>query len=312
MFLLIVLSLIAVHCTALEPAYYQCSYCLSTLDKVLEGISMSEACSIFPDNFCGVIQHANLDDLLVTKDSRKTCRSLNFCPTETIPVTAAAAEDVIDIRVTKALGSKGYNKLRVSVISNSTLSDELFTYSSAFKYRWTGKYLSSGIVTINPGEKSKFSVAGKEIEIFLPKEGEGVRGVIIADPCITSDWIVCGYQNKFQTFERTTQLLNAIGAFDDVHFYQILGDNFYDQSGDASSSWFQSLSTAMKAKFFSTVPGNHDFWVNASPKLWVPKDQLGTGFMQFYGQDTVASLADSTEATPFDFSADPDGKNKGF
>jgi len=31
---------------------------------------------------------------------------------------------------------------------------------------------------------------------------------------------------------------------------------------------------ATKSKIFGTVPGNHDFWVNASPTLWVKKDQV--------------------------------------
>ena len=122
--------------------------------------------------------------------------------------------------------------------------------------------------------------------------------------------LVCAYQDKFGTFTRLTDLLNAMGSHDDLNFWQILGDNFYDQAGDASSSWFAALSSGIKSKFFSTVPGNHDFWVNASPEHYVPNDQLGNGFMQFYGQDTVASTQTSGNA-PYDFSADPDGANKG-
>jgi hypothetical protein len=46
------------------------------------------------------------------------------------------------------------------------------------------------------------------------------------------------------------------------------------------------------------------------PQLWVPADQQGTGFYQYYGQDTVAATR-STANVPFDFSSDPDGPNKG-
>ena len=59
--------------------------------------------------------------------------------------------DALDIRVSKALGSKGYNKIRLSVISNTTISSSLFTYSSQFKYRWTSNYLSTGVVSVTPG-----------------------------------------------------------------------------------------------------------------------------------------------------------------
>jgi len=312
MFSIFLVVFLSLHCDAFDPRNYQCSYCLGTFDKVQSGMSLNEACSIFPDNFCGAIKSSNLDLIrnLGEKDSRSVCRALKFCPMNAVAAPSANVDAGLDIRVSKALGSKGYNKLRISVVSNKSFDDELFSYSSSFKYRWTGKYLSTGVVTVNPGEKNKISIAGKEIDIFLPKEGDGVRGIIIADPCFTSDWIYCGYANKFQTFNHTIEFLNAIGAYNDVHYYQILGDNFYDQAGDASALWFQSLSTEMKTKFFSTVPGNHDFWVNASPKLWVPKDQLGSGFMQFYGQDTVGSIVENNDV-PFDFSVDPDGKNKG-
>ena len=76
------------------------------------------------------------------------------------------------------------------------------------------------------------------------------------------------------------------------------------------------------------VVGWQDFWINASPKLWTRKDQLGNGFMQvtrrhihphiqqhtppltvcvcvqYYGQDVAAAEADPS--APFDFTADPD------
>lgn len=69
-------------------------------------------------------------------------------------------------------------------------------------------------------------------------------------------------------------------------------------------SFFQALSEDTKTKIFHTVPGNHDYWVNGQPSLHVPKDQLGNGFMQFYGQDVIASSSDSSQ--PYDFTNDPD------
>ena len=53
-----------------------------------------------------------------------------------------------------------------------------------------------------------------------------------------------------------------------------------------------------------TQPGNHDFWVKSAPSVYEPgRDQLGNGFMQFYGQDVAASALNA--ATPYDFSVDP-------
>eukprot|EP01034_Spumella_vulgaris_P034548 gene34548-42612_t len=208
----------------------------------------------------------------------------------------------IDIRVSKAMGNQGYNKVRISVISNRTIDSGHFNYKSQFKYRWTNKYLSTGLVTVVPGEKTHFSFGGKNVDILLPKENEGTRGVIIADPCFQSQWIVCVYAKKFQMYNHTLELLNAINGHDDISYWQILGDNFYDQEGDQTSSFFAGLSDNSKSKMFATVPGNHDFWVNSAPKLYVPNDQLGNGFIQFYGQDTAAATA----TAPYDLSVNPD------
>ena len=165
--------------------------------------------------------------------SRNICRSLARCPSEVSSLEAfprtSSGSAYNDIRVSKALGSRGYDKIRLSVISNSTIQSEYFTYSSQFQYRWTGNYISTGIVTATPGKKTTFNIAGTEVEVFIPLENTGVRGVITADPCFQSNWIVCIYQNSFQTFNRTIELLNAINAYDDFSFWSILGDNFYDQ-----------------------------------------------------------------------------------
>lgn len=127
-------------------------------------------------------------------------------------------------------------------------------------------------------------------------------GIIIGDPCITSQWVQCVYINKFQPFNRITELLNAMFEHEDMDFWTILGDNFYDQDGIASAGWMSALSDSTKSHIFQTVAGNHDYWVHAAPTLWVPADQLGNGFMQFYGQDTLAA----SESSPYDFSQDPD------
>ena len=279
---------------------YKCSICVASVEKASElGSAFHAGCSAyFPKKICDEMKIPNDQLDLQGKSARENCEFINMCPPDDTP----SVEGNIDIRVSKAMGSQGYDKVRISVISNHTVDSEYFTYKSQFKYRWTDKFLSTGIVSVTPGEKTSFKIAGQQVDVLVPKQGAGTRGVILADPCFTSQWIVCVYSKQFDMFNHSLELINAINAFDDVSYWQILGDNFYDQEGDASASWTNGLTAQSRAKMFATVPGNHDFWVNSAPKLYVPNDQLGNGFMQFYAQDTIAATATS----PFDFSNDPD------
>jgi hypothetical protein len=282
---------------------YKCAVCVPTFQYMIDhkDANFQQACeTYFPGDICGKFDIPNhLQGDVPRKSARELCEAINVCPKADF---VSGAADV-DIRVARAMGNKGYNQVRVSVISNGTVSSPYFDYSQQFKYRWTNKYLNTGLVSVTPGQHTTLNIAGKSVNIYLPKENEGTRGVLIADPCITSKWIVCAYKEKYDTFNRFSSLINAINARDDSTFYQILGDNFYDQDGDVSSTFFGSLTDAAKARFLYTTPGNHDFWVNASPKLAVPMDQYGNGIMQFYGQDTKAA----TSGSPFDFSVNPDG-----
>jgi hypothetical protein len=312
---IIALTLLAFLFSTIEGKWnydeYKCAICIPVFDKMIEtgDSNFHTTCaSIFPEDMCSKF---NLPSSHVDKiphfTARDHCARLGVCPfTPDYPVVEGTDSGAIDVRVTKALGSKGYNKVRLSVISNSSVSSSYFSYSQPFKYRWTNKYLNTGIVDVVPGQASHFYVGGKDISITIPKENAGVRGIILADPCFTNEWIVCVYKDKYNTFNHVTELLNAMTATNEIGFWQILGDNFYDQVGDASSSWFSALSDQTKATIFAAAPGNHDFWVNASPKLAVPKDQYGNGFLQFYGQDVLASKSTSNNA-PYDFSVDPDG-----
>ena len=136
-----------------------------------------------------------------------------------------------------------------------TVSDLGFSYSEQFQYRWTDKYLSTGVFDVAPGEAKVFTVGGVEYAVNIPPQGEGVRGVIIADPCFTNEFVWCSFGEKLDIFNRTIALLNAINGHQDVHFWSVLGDNFYDASGEPSSVWFAELSADSKAKVFGTVPG---------------------------------------------------------
>ena len=244
-------------------------------------------------------------------DSRESCISMQYCPNHDTTTTKSITADYkttttsnIDFKVSKALGSKGYNKIRISVVSNSTIDNSLFTYQQQFKYKWTDNFLNSGIVDVNDGINN-FFIGDNKFSINIPKQGEGVRGIILSDPCFQSNWISCKYKDTWQMFNRLSGILNTINAHDDVSFYQILGDNFYDQTGLYTKQFFSALSPETKSKLFLSVLGNHDYWVMGTPMLKTQKDQYGNGFYQYYGQDVVAS----TSSSPYDFSVNPSTKN---
>ena len=78
------------------------------------------------------------------------------------------------VRVSKALGSKGYDKVRLSLIyhkgSGTVIegtvkpTDVKWTYDAPFKYLWTDNHLRSAIVDITPGVEQGFRCA---VEKFL-------------------------------------------------------------------------------------------------------------------------------------------------
>eukprot|EP00448_Togula_jolla_P000430 CAMPEP_0170614856 /NCGR_PEP_ID=MMETSP0224-20130122/25027_1 /TAXON_ID=285029 /ORGANISM="Togula jolla, Strain CCCM 725" /LENGTH=420 /DNA_ID=CAMNT_0010940549 /DNA_START=240 /DNA_END=1502 /DNA_ORIENTATION=- len=219
----------------------------------------------------------------------------------------------MDVRVTKGFGTRGYDKVRISVISLSSQPPAagIFEYSARFMYKWSQLHLHSSVMTAVPGEESHFDV-GTDLTVRLPRRGAGVAGVLIADPCVKSPtgrgWIPCALGDKFQTLERTPALINAFVGDRDTDYWGLLGDNFYDRTGEITVDVFRRISLEAKSKLFVTVAGNHDYWVYGAPALSSVADQCGYGHMQYYAQDTKASISASTGASPvpFDFSVDPD------
>lgn len=262
--LLCVVQLLAVSASLEE---YACSFCTGAVDRATENSisSFMTACNVqFPSDICMMFRGKDFTvdfHSLATGSvsSRQICELNNICEPLGNEVwrSTSASSTGLDIRVSKAYGSRGYNNIRLSIISNATIESEYFTYSEPFKYRWTQYYLNTGIVSVVPGEKTKFTIAGEDIEVLVPVQGEGTRGVIIADPCFTSEYIICVYAKKFEMFDHLTTLLNAVNAHDDVSYWNILGDNFYDQVGDNTGKWFNALSKESRSKVFGTVPGNH-------------------------------------------------------
>lgn len=97
--------------------------------------------------------------------------------------------DALDLRVVRAYGSKGYNTLRISVVTHAATNDTahgLFTYSHPFRYRWTQLFLRSGLLTVAPGQETALTIDGVPVRLRLPQEDAGVRGIVLADPCMWS------------------------------------------------------------------------------------------------------------------------------
>jgi len=90
---------------------------------------------------------------------------------------------------------------------------------------------------------------------------------------------------------------------DDLDYYVMLGDLFYDRTGAVTAEFFDGFPIEASAKVFGATMGNHDFWLGGSPS-GDRADSFGNGHMQWYAQDTVASEADSKQ--PFNFDINPD------
>jgi hypothetical protein len=102
-------------------------------------------------------------------------------------------------------------------------------------------------------------------------------------------------------------MINLLAQDTSVDFFQILGDNFYDQDGRLTKAIWDQFSLQVKSKILQTVAGNHDLWVCGGPNCGDKFDQAGYGFMQFYGQDPVASVLPSQANGSFlSFTIDPD------
>jgi len=290
---------------------YSCVSCRDILDSYLDN-SSSDICHRLPGS-CERLGSSNINEFVSRYASSgsqqraaeiyNTCQLLSQCPSEPEypEQLAAVALAPLDLRISKAYGAKGYGQVRITAISNASLNSAFFNYSAPFKYRWTNKHVQTVVKSVTPG-KNTFNIDGTSVTITVPAENAGVRGIVIADPCFSGQWVGCSYATKYETFARTTTLINSFMQSDELAFYGILGDNFYDREGALTQSWFNALSERTKSKFLVTVPGNHDFWVHGNP-AGEAADQFGNGFMQFYGQDVASS-----QSTGFlDFSINPDG-----
>eukprot|EP00041_Stephanoeca_diplocostata_P012646 m.212158 g.212158 ORF g.212158 m.212158 type:complete len:440 (-) comp19036_c0_seq2:81-1400(-) len=214
----------------------------------------------------------------------------------------------IDFKISRGIGSRGYDVARISVITqvasaNTTLkiNGQSFAYTDAFKYRWKNNTLHSSLIQLT-SETQNFTVGDEKFSVALPQEGHGVRGLIFGDPCTEPGFVGCIHFNGSSMKERLPRLVNSMSSLD---YRVILGDNFYDQDGGITQRFYQTLSNAAKQQWQITVPGNHDFWRVGLPLAATKEDQFGNGFMQFYAQDVAAADVNASKS-PFNYSIDPD------
>lgn len=234
---------------------------------------------------------------------------------------AAGASETVQLRVAKGLGTRHYNTLRVSVITAAKDKPPVaFDYSSPFAHRWKQFAVHSSILSVVPGTPTPLNLGGgSNATLLLPKQGDGVAGVLIADPCVrfasVTSLVECNYAEKFKTRERTPKLLNAFIRHADTAFWGVLGDNWYDRDGTTTKKIYAQLELSVLAKPMITVAGNHDYWILASPKTAMRDfDQFGNGHLQFYAQDTLAARGalPGTPTAPFNLSVDPSRGAKSF
>jgi hypothetical protein len=92
----------------------------------------------------------------------------------------------VQLRVSQGLGTRPYGTLRVSVITYAENPPPVpFDYSAVFKYKWEKYALHSSLKAVEPGKHTPLNLGGNTTaSLWLPAQGAGVAGVLIADPCV--------------------------------------------------------------------------------------------------------------------------------
>lgn len=242
------------------------------------------------------------------------------------PFRGRRCED-LSLRVTKGIGSRGYDAVRVSAVCRVPASREVdegcppagdakllglprdngvrgqvaldsFDHCDRFQHRWSHFHMSSRVLSLEPGASQRLffnhSAGPLSLEVSLPEPDSGVHGIVIGDPCISSRYLPGLCNSKWDVLKRLTKILDLVTAVDRLDFIVILGDAFYDVHGGLTAEFWRHLSRRAQQVFLLAVPGNHDFWMFA-PQATLPQDQLGFGFAQWFAQDTAAARG----ATPF-------------
>lgn len=214
----------------------------------------------------------------------------------------------LNVRVTKGMYTRGYEKIRLSVITRDSAkpSGVSWDYSSQFTYKWQDNWIHTSVVDAVPGGSKSWTINGETVTVKMPAENKGQRGILFADPCFTGSSCCCKYAKERWIFNRHTDMLNTLADNGDMDWWMIGGDNFYDSSDYWSQQFFNALNTNAKATMSGMVLGNHDYWIYSAPSQGQDFDNLGIGMTQYYAQDTLAAVFN--DPVPYDFSENPSGK----
>lgn len=178
-----------------------------------------------------------------------------------------------------------YNEFRVSEVWKGPPENAETDF--AFRLRWTDHSFRTKLVSNVPSG--------------FPGPLDAVRGILLADVCFSSKYINCLYGNKYETLNKLTWMLNQLAEHEELNFWTLIGDNFYDGDGSLSDMFFKRLG----AKLTSQVPlyavaGNHDLWIRGVPSS-EEYNQFGYGFAQYYMMDVDASHRNDNDPFPFTF-----------
>jgi len=306
-------------CPKVSTAEECCERCANT--ECCDGASLFEGVCYMKSHVIGTTPKQGVTAVKIERKPNPT-----LCP---VPAPSG-----MNIRVAKALGSRGYDKVRISLISyssaaqgaealgqeadevsleNSSLETESvealevgenvkWSYEGQFQHRWTGNHIKSAVVQVTPGTAQNFNVEGHTLRIRIPKEDEGSVGMFVADPCIRYSAQWCKYVNEFEVQGTLQKVVNGLAARDELDYWFMIGDNFYDQKGDTTKDFFKGLSMTAAGKIHAMTLGNHDFWVGGHPP-GNGGDSFGNGHMQWSAQDAMSAKDD--ESRPFDYSRAP-------
>ena len=234
------------------------------------------------------------------------------------PAPPLVQPPLVQLRVSKGLGTRPYNTVRVSVITyhNATPPAD-FDYSEPFRHRWPQ---TSALLTVYRPRRRPCSAAVAQRDDPAAADGQWRRGR--AHRRLVRALLVDHLGHRVQirreaATERTPALLNAFvgGQGNNTDYWGILGDNFYDRTGETTHKIFEQLTLDTLSKPLVTVAGNHDYWILSPSVTLQGYDQYSNGFLQYYPMDTIAAKhampgVKGPTATPFNFSVDPDREER--
>jgi len=155
-------------------------------------------------------------------------------------IVASNGGEELDLRVSKAMHMRGYGKVRISVVDHGSADYRgFFDYEAPFAHRWTGLHLHSVVEKVPSNGTAVFDIGGRRVEVRLPAEGHRSRGLLFADPCIISsrDWN-CTTADRFRTFDRLVDVVNTVVGSNEIDYWGILGDNFYESRSPIGQIFF--------------------------------------------------------------------------